>query len=149
MNDQQQVTLTVTRRFAAPPERVFDAWLDPATVGRWLFTTDTSTIVRADIDPRVGGHFTIVDGREDGEITHVGEYLVIDRPRRLVFTFAVPQFSPEYDRVTIDIRRLDDGCELTLTTEMSPAIYAEWGERTREGWTMMLNSLATMVESGE
>lgn len=149
MNDRQYVALTVTRRFAASAERVFDAWLDPATVGRWLFTTDASEIVRAEIEPRIGGGFTIVDGRDDGEITHVGEYLVIDRPHRLVFTFAVPQFSPDYDRVTIDIKRLDSGCELTLTSEMAPEIYAEWGEKTREGWTMMLGSLAAMVENGE
>ena len=136
------VRLTVKRRFDASPERVFDAWLDPGIARRWLFTTADSEIVRAEVDARVGGRFTFTDRRDDGEIEHVGEYLVIERPRRLVFTFAVPAFSPEYDRVEIDIVRLDKGCELTLTNAMSPAIYAEWGEKTREGWTMMLDSLA-------
>ena len=141
------VTLQVKRRFDAAPERVFDAWLDPDIVSRWLFTTPNSRISRADIDPRVGGRFSIVDSREDGDIEHVGEYLVIDRPRRLVFTFAVPQFSPEYDRVTIEIARLDKGCELTLTSEMTPEIFAEWGERTRQGWTMMLERLSGSLDA--
>ena len=136
------VRLTVKRRFDASPERVFDAWLDPGIARRWLFTTADSEIVRAEVDARVGGRVTFPHRRDDGEIEHVGEYLVIERPRRLVFTFAVPAFSPEYDRVEIDIVRLDKGCELTLTNAMSPAIYAEWGEKTREGWTMMLDSLA-------
>lgn len=34
------VILTVTRDFAAPPERVFDAWLDPAVARRFLFAAD-------------------------------------------------------------------------------------------------------------
>ena len=51
-------------------------------------------------------------------------------------------YSPEYDRVTVEIARLDNGCELTLTNAMSPEIYAEWGEKTQEGWTMILDALA-------
>ena len=31
--------LQVTRHFDASPERVFDAWLNPLTAGKWLFTT--------------------------------------------------------------------------------------------------------------
>lgn len=134
------IKLTVSRRFQASPERVFDAWLDPAVVRRWLFTTETSAIARCDIQAEVGGRFEIVDHRDDGDIRHVGEYLEIDRPRRLVFTFAVPQFSPLYDRVTIEIEPDGTGCVLTLTNEMDDT-NREWLEPAREGWTTMLGSL--------
>lgn len=139
-------SLQVKRRFEASPERVFDAWLDPETARRWIFSDANSEIVSAATDIRVGGRFSFVRRGVDGDLEHVGEYLEIDRPRRLVFTFAVPAISPEYDRVTIDIVRLDKGCELTLTSEMTPEIYAEWGEQTRQGWTKMLAALAGAVE---
>jgi uncharacterized protein YndB with AHSA1/START domain len=142
------ISVVIVRRFAAPAERVFDAWLDPALARAWLFTTASSAVTRCDIDARVGGSFTIVDKRGDQTITHVGTYLAIDRPRRLVFTFAVPQFSPLFDQVTVEIRALDDGCELTLTNEMA-AEQAEWEEPAREGWTMMLNTLATKLQEEE
>lgn len=73
-------TVTLERRIAAPPEMVFDAWLDPAGVGAWLFATPAGTIERIEIDPRVGGRFRI-DERRDGELTeHHGEYVALDRP---------------------------------------------------------------------
>lgn len=146
MADKNPVALTVTRRFTASAERVFDAWLDPALAARWLFRSGDGEQVDIEIDARVGGRFRAVARRPDGDITHVGEYLVIERPTRLVFSFAVPQFSPEYDRVTVEIRRLDKGCELTLTNEMSPEIFTEWGEKTREGWTSMLDGLAGVLD---
>ena len=142
----ETVSLQVRRRFEAAPEKVFDAWLDPQVARRWIFSDQNGKIVSANVDARVGGSFSFVRRDENGDLDHVGEYLEIDRPRRLVFTFAVPAISPEYDRVTIEIVRLDKGCELTLTSEMSPEIFAEWGEQTRAGWTRMLAGLASLVE---
>ena len=137
------VALQVSRRFDASPERVFDAWLDPRIARRWLFSDGTAEIVVAEIDARIGGAFRFVRRDKDGDLEHVGEYLEIRRPTRLAFTFAVPAISPEYDKVAIDIVRLDKGCELTLRSEMAPEIFREWGERTREGWTKMLGTLAS------
>src|SRR5271155_3338642 len=141
MPGNAKVTLRLSHRFAAKPERVFDAWLDPKTAGKWLFATPTGVMTRVEIDPRVGGKFTIV--RRDGEeIEHVGEYLEIDRPRRLVFTFGVPKFSSEMTRVAIEIVGSGEGCELTLTNE---GVLPDYGERTKEGWTMILGNLEKSI----
>jgi len=96
-------TLRITRRFDAAPERVFDAWLDPARAGRWLFTSPTSERHSTDLDVRVGGKWTIVDRRDGVDYTARGDYLEVDRPRRLVFSFGMPQFSPLSCRVIVEI----------------------------------------------
>jgi uncharacterized protein YndB with AHSA1/START domain len=134
--------IRVTRRFNASIERVFDAWLDPDKAGKWLFATATGKMVRVEIDARVGGSFIFVR-RENQDIEHVGTYLEIDRPRRLVFTFGVPTFSKEMTRVSIDLKPLPNGCELTLTHE---GVLPEWIERTNEGWGTILEALAGKVE---
>lgn len=132
------VSLKVTRRYAHPPETVFDAWLTPAVAARFLFATPTGTMVKAEIDPRVGGQFLFVDRRDGQEVEHVGAYQEIDRPRRLVFSFGVPAFSAEMTTVALDIAPTEDGCELTLTHE---GVLEDWAEQTKGGWTMILDGL--------
>jgi uncharacterized protein YndB with AHSA1/START domain len=139
MTTQTSSRVVVTHRHAASPERVFDAFLDVQIARRFLFATATGEMIVAEIEPRVGGRFTFTERRPDmGDVRHVGEYLEIDRPRRLVFTFGVPQFDPRMTTVTIEIRRDGDGCALTLTHDGVPPEYAE---RTHEGWSRILAGL--------
>jgi uncharacterized protein YndB with AHSA1/START domain len=142
MAPKASVSIQVVRRFEAAAERVFDAWLDPDTAGKWLFATESGQMIVVEIDPRVGGSFNFT--RRDGDdVAHIGEYLEIDRPRRLVFTFCVPSYAKEITRVTIDIKSLESSCQLTLTHE---GILPEWASRSESGWGMILNSLARVVE---
>jgi uncharacterized protein YndB with AHSA1/START domain len=142
MAEDTPVRLQVTRQCDASAERVFDAWLDPETAGKWLFATKTGEIVRVEVDARVGGSFNFTDRRDGEDIEHVGQYLEIDRPRRLVFTFGVPKFSSVMTQVTVEIRPTDSGCALTLTHE---GVLPEWADRTKAGWGMLLDSLAAAI----
>lgn len=135
--------VTVTRAYPFAAEVVFDAWLNPGKVGKWMFGPPLreETIVRMGLEARVGGHFSFVVNREGKEFDHVGEYLEIEAPRLLSFTWGIKGMSenPE-SRVRIEISPTDDGCELTLQHRI-PAEWAEFANRTKEGWTKMLASL--------
>lgn len=130
--------IRVHHSYTASAERVYDAWLDPAKAGKFLFTSPEGKMLRVEMDVRVGGKFLFVDLHKGVEITHVGSYLELERPRRIVFEFAVPQFSPEYSRVTIEIAPKGTGCALSLSAANVPD---EWRKDTTEGWTMILGSL--------
>ena len=130
-------TVTVERRFAAAPERLFDAWLDPEGVGAWLFRTPEGVPDRVEVDPQVGGGFRVDERRGDDIARHYGEYLEIDRPHRLVFDFWT-SFSDARTRVSIAIAPDGDGSLLTLTHE---GVWADYEDRTRKGWAMMLEGL--------
>jgi uncharacterized protein YndB with AHSA1/START domain len=128
----------VSRHFDATPERVFDAWLDKTTAGRWLFATPTGEMVRVDIDPRIGGKYLFVDRRDGIDVEHFGEYRELNRPTRLVFTFAVSGYEANAVTVAVDIERSATGAELTLSHD----VLEEFRERTKQGWAMILDNLA-------
>ncbi len=138
------LVVRVTRRFNASAERVFDAWLDPEKARRFLFATPTGEMVRVEIDPRVGGAFIVTERRDGQDAEHTGEYIEIDRPRRLVFTMHAEKGSSERSVVSIDIVRQGNGCELTLTYEIDPK-WAEYKDRTEAGWIMILDGLAATL----
>jgi uncharacterized protein YndB with AHSA1/START domain len=136
--------LSVTYTYTVSPELVFDAWLNPAVARYFLFATPGGEMVRYEIDARVGGRFTFIDRRPDtGEVLHTGEYLEIDRPRRLVFTFAVPQLNPGMTKVKLEFSPAPGGCHLTLTQSDVPE---EWAVRSKGGWSKIIASLAGALE---
>ncbi len=143
MSSDNLRTVKIVRRFDVPAERVFDAWLDPTKAVKWLFATSTGKMVRVEIDARVGGKFVFTDRREGVDVEHVGTYLEIDRPRRLVFTFGVPMYSALMTLVSIDIAAMGEGCELTLTHE---GVLPEWAEKTQEGWGKILTDLSSKID---
>jgi two-component system cell cycle response regulator DivK len=131
----------VTRRFAAAAEQVFDAWLDPATVGQWLFATPEGEMVRVELAGREGGPFCIVERRDGEDVAHEGVYEAIERPGRLVFTLQVSKYSQRTSRIAVDVEPLSEGCRLVLTQQPAPA-SAEEAERYRGGWATILEGLA-------
>jgi uncharacterized protein YndB with AHSA1/START domain len=131
------LSLSVQRRIAAPPEAVFDAWLDPDGVGGWLFATPDGVMEKVELDARVGGRFAIFERRGDELAEHHGEYLEIDRPRRLVFEFWT-SFSEERTRISVEVAADGDGSRLTLTHD---GVWADYEAQTRKGWTMILENL--------
>ncbi|MEA3000492.1 MAG: two-component system, cell cycle response regulator DivK [Sphingomonadales bacterium] len=137
--------VAVTRHFQAAAEAVFDAWLDPASAGAWLFATPDGESVRVEIDARIGGRYDIVERRGGEAVLHTGVYEAIERPGRLVFTLAVPLYSEHEDRVTVAIRPDGDGCELTLSQTHSPDAPAS-PEQIERGWSMILAGLAERLE---
>ena len=144
MSTPTPVTVTVTRTFNAPAERVFDAWLDPECARQFLFTTPSQVVVSANIDARVGGAFLFVVRRNGRDVDHIGRYLEIDRPRRLVFTLRVIGVWTDDNRVTIDVRSLERGCELTITHD---GVLPEHADRIRFGWTEFLGRLGATTVS--
>ena len=135
------VTVQVRHHFDASAERVFDAWLDPEKARQFLFATPAGEMVRVDIDARVGGKFNITERRDGEDAEHVGEYLEIERPRRLVFSFGDNVAFP-VSRVVIEIVADGSGCELTLTHER---VLAEYEAQATEGWAGVLEGLASAI----
>ena len=139
MTTDNTIAISVTKTFTASPERVFDAWLDPAMVDDW-FAPGLGRMTRVDIDPRPGGAFYLDQQRDRGIAKHWGQYLEITRPHRLVFTWCVEGVDSE-DTVSIDVTANGTGCSVTVTHRIDAA-FERYADLTRQGWTLMLDGMA-------
>lgn len=142
MDKKQTDYVTVIHHYDFSSAVVFDAFLNPQTAVKFMFRTPSGEMVKAEIDPRVGGQYVFIDRREGQDVVHTGEYLEIKRPHRLVFTFVVPQYSSISTKVEIDVFDVNEGCELTLKHS---GVLPEYREKTKEGWAKMLMGLSHVL----
>lgn len=104
------------RHLAAPPELVFAVWTEPEHLRHWWGPRQFELVV-CESDPRPGGRYRFVQRGPDGqEHTFDGVYREVDRPSRLVRTFAYAE-HPEHESVeTLTFQRVRGG---TLVTSRS------------------------------
>lgn len=82
-------TLRIERTFAAPAQRVFEAWTSPEVMRRWWHAEHHWETSEATVDLRVGGEVRVVmrDPSTGAEYGGGGRYTEIEPPRRLAFTW--------------------------------------------------------------
>jgi len=124
------------------PEIIFDAWVDPGMIRKWLFVGPTSEIINIEIDPVAGGKFSILElEQNNGEhIDHFGKYKKVDRPHNLEFTLSVPKHFKGETSVNIEIIPQPGGCHLQLTQMGVPP------ETTEKNWRDMLAQLNSVLK---
>ncbi|MFS0553954.1 SRPBCC family protein [Brevibacillus sp. 179-C9.3 HS] len=160
MNDHSTIPLVMTRSFHVTPEKVFDAWLNPEMMRKWFFTLERTNKVTQN-NPQVGGTWEIVDHREGKDYRAIGEYVEIDRPRKIVFTFQMPQFSESTDTLIVELKDTQQGCEMTFTQNIVVPHEENWTQAdidkalkeyhdgTEHGWNLMFMGLKELVETGK
>jgi uncharacterized protein YndB with AHSA1/START domain len=130
---------------AASPEAVFDAWLDPTIAARFFAAGETS-VVELEMDPREGGVFRLVMQGPSTRFEHEGRYVLIDRPRRLIFTWTSEGTDHHLSLVTVNFTPLAGGVRVELEHEGLPD--AERAGRHEYGWGTILAKLAGLKSLG-
>lgn len=148
MPDPVNNHVRLTKLIRAPRERVFDAWLDPDIRRQWWCGGPGMSCPFAEIDANVGGNYRVAMCKEDKEWVTFGEFVEIDRPEKLVFTWTWehdPSFGGD-SRVTVTLHEttFDDkpATELVLLHEKLASPH-ERSEHT-VGWGGALGNLANL-----
>jgi uncharacterized protein YndB with AHSA1/START domain len=138
----------MTWDLAAPRERVFRALSEPAALATWWGPSGFTT-PELDLQLTVGGRYRFLMQPPEGEPFHLaGEFLEIEPPRRLVYTFRWEEPDPDDQEtvVSLTLEALDEGTRLSLSqgefrTDARLALH-------RNGWTESVVKLREVVESG-
>ena len=138
---EKDLTLTVERVIDAPAEKLFDAWLDPETMKRFICPFDT-TVPTAFSDAHEGGRFEVMMRVNGKDLPHTGTYNEIDRPNRLVFTWE-SHASRDDSEVTLTFTPGTGGTHVKLTQVRF--VGEDQREGHRKGWTSILEKLAAVA----
>ena len=138
--------LRIERLIAAPPERVFDFWTNPALFTKWM-GPEGFDIPNYEQDFRTGGNWSQTMRAPDGSLNTVrGVYRAIEPPRRLVYTWKwdtpAGEDSPETE-VTVTFEPAPGGTRLILLHRNFTTTIQR--DRHNTGWTGSLDKLAAAV----
>ena len=139
----------VQRRIAAPPAAVFDAWTHPDVLRDWWSASADLRPGSIEVDLRVGGAFRLAMVDADGvEHVAVGEYVTVDRPVRLSFTWNWLEShadAADGNGTLVDVSFAPDG-DGTLVTLTHTGIRSEESRASHaRGWTGCLDSLERRI----
>lgn len=103
-----ETVLVLSRTFAAPRERVFRAWTDPAILKKWWAAGPGFTPTVAEVDLRVGGRYRLGMRAPDQGADYIvaGTYREVQRPARLVYTWAWEGTAGPETLVTVEFHAL-------------------------------------------
>lgn len=154
--DTENGLVKVVADIAASPEAVFRALTDPKELAQWWGSEGIYRTERWEVDLRPGGkwisHISMPEGavpmtdRDTSGQTVGGEYITIDPPRLLEYTW-----SPSWDdfavtKVRCEIEPTADGSRLTL-------IHSGFGDRAKmasdhaEGWVRVLGWFVSWMKN--
>jgi uncharacterized protein YndB with AHSA1/START domain len=131
-------SLTIKRRFNAPPEKVYAAWTQPEKLAHWMGPVGTKT-VQAECDLRVGGRYAIKMVMANDEHDVSGVYREIVPNEKLSFTWAWKTTPERESLVTVTFKADGGGTIMTLLHEQF--FDEEARDRHRSGWTGTMDKL--------
>lgn len=143
----EERSITVHRVIEAPPERVYEAFLDPDDIAVWSPPEGFSADVQA-VEPEEGGSFRVEnigeEGMEQYSHTFEGTYQELKRGEKIVWIEESGE-GDDHSTVTVSLEAVSNGTEVTLRLEGIPEDVAEeYG--VAEAWEGSLEKLAGQVE---
>jgi uncharacterized protein YndB with AHSA1/START domain len=139
------LTVKIDKTIHAPIEKVFDAWLNPKMLSKFMRPEPGMPESDVENDAREGGRFTIIMHVGDDKLPHTGKYLEISRPDKLVFTWKSRYSVVENSTVTLKFTRIGDN-KTNISLSHVKFIDEEARSGHEEGWGEILNQLNEVIK---
>lgn len=139
--------IVITRMFAAPRERVFDAWTTAADFSAWFGGADVEVpLDTLRMDVREGGAWTAVMRLPDGaSLDWAGEYVELDRPRRLRMTMTDVPAEPAGEPLRVELEEVAGDATLMTFTQTVGDFTPEQRAMTIQGWGSFFDVMEGLV----
>ena len=136
------VEIKVERTIAAPPNEVFDAWLDPKVPGGLWHGHD-----KLIFNPKLDGLWYLLSLAHRPEGTpHYGRFTEINRPRRIEHSWMSRNTLGEETMVTVTFRRKGENTLMTLVHSGLPE--GDMARAHEKGWNSILDRFDNALVGG-
>jgi len=136
------VEIKVERTIPAPPDEVFDAWLDPKVPGT-LWHGHEKLIFNPEVD--AVWYLLTFAHRPEGT-PHYGRFIEIDRPGRIQHSWMSRNTLGEETLVTVKFQKKGEGTLLTILHSGLP--NDEMARGHEKGWNFVTENFANIFASG-
>jgi len=137
-------TAVVRRMLPASPDAVYDEWLDPAALADWMCPRP-ARCRNVEMQPWVGGRLRIDISDSGAEFWVSGEYLVLDRPRRLSFSWSCSTWPDPSLTSVVHVFLEPRENEQTLMTIQHTLLPPGLVGQHQRGWTVIAHQLAEVL----
>jgi uncharacterized protein YndB with AHSA1/START domain len=128
----------------APRRLVFEAWLDPLLIKRWMKPKPWVTVDEVFTEPVLGGRFRILMRGHGFEELQEGSYFSIVRPQKLAFSWSSHAAGHETHVLVTFAEEVDGTTLISLRHEGLANNAAR--DNHHEGWKRILASLSNLFE---
>ncbi|WP_028551854.1 SRPBCC family protein [Paenibacillus sp. UNC451MF] len=138
----KHATFIVERTYAAPPERVYNAWADPIAKGKWFSKPDI-------FEFRIGGREYSSGGPPEGPIfTFDASYQELVPEQRIVYTYTLDSddIRISVSITTVELIEVDGGTKLIFTEQGAFFDGHDTPEVREHGTNIMLDALGKLLE---
>ncbi len=142
----ETVTVVVSRVMPAPPEVVFDEWLDPEALQEWMCPNPVR-VVEVAVEPRVGGTVRFDVDDSGTRLLISGQFLTIDRPHLLRFTWSNSNWEDPSRVSIVDVTFEPVGVDETLMSIEHSLLPTSEFESFHSGWIDTFAQLADRLAS--
>jgi len=144
--DSEPATAVVRRVLPAPPDVVYDEWLDAGGMAEWMCPRPARP-TKIELEPRVGGRLRI-DIDDQGFLLQVtGTYLDLDRPHQLRFTWKCSAWpDPDLESVVTVVLR-PHGDDQTLMIIRHALLPPDVADGQGQGWGRVARQLGDRLHN--
>ena len=134
---------SLTKTIKAPTQKVYDQWLIPVFIGKWMFgpKVQREKVIKLENNVRKGGDFKFLINRKNQDVEVTGEIKVLDIPRRLELSWQESTYPDEISLVIAQFDSLEAKTKLKLNVKL-PTELSPYKDSIKKLWSARLTALA-------
>ncbi len=139
--------VSISRTLPVSAEKIFDRWLIPTFVGNWVFGEHLGNekVIDLQNEVRPGGTYNYKIKRNGKEVLHDGEYLHIDRPKRLSFSWReTAKKNAHKSKVNLSLDPQDGKTKIRLSLQIDQTLE-HYADEIKQQWSERLKALTSQL----